>query len=84
MFLDTEDTRYWESEAQDALSWKRVVREIKNDILRRHKEVINTDEMIDIYDDIDRADGHFMALYCNANAHLALARRGMTFNDLLA
>ncbi|GAB3706014.1 hypothetical protein GCM10027598_07860 [Amycolatopsis oliviviridis] len=79
MYLDTEDTRFWESEARDALEWLNVVREVQKDIRRRKPA-----NRWDLYEDLMLASDLLWSKYHYASANLAIHRSGLTMADMLA
>lgn len=82
MFLENEDTRYWESEAREALGWLNVVREVRRDIRRRMP--LTDIRRWDLYDDMDQAHTLLWSQYHYASARADLAHGGFTWADLFA
>jgi hypothetical protein len=82
MYLDNEDTRYWESEAEDARGWMRVVYAIRRDIRRRMPGY--SAEKYDLLNEADRAYALFYAQYHYANAHAELGHYGLSLSDMFA
>ena len=82
MYLDNEDTQYWESEAEDARSWMRVVHAIRRDVQRRMPGY--SVEKYDLYGEVDRAYALFYAQYSYATAHAELGHYGLSLSDMLA
>lgn len=80
MFVDDDDTRHWESVADDAWSWWRSVRVMWRENRRRYP--IGDPLWRTTRDDLERASAMFEAKYNFARFRLELARVGLTVDDM--
>jgi len=82
MFVEDEDTRYWESVLDDAWSWRKSVRAMRWE--SRYRYEITDPRWSTARDELDRALAVLDAKASFAEFRLELARVGLTVADMWA
>lgn len=82
MYIENEETRYWELEARDAHEWRMFISSLCLEIYRTRDRW--TPEALTYLGELDRARAIFDGQYHYARARETLAHEDLTLSDMFA